>query len=434
MLEYSASWTLTIVLLVSVEIGIFYVILDNISVRKRNGTFIGIGLITLMVLGIGINILNVFPNIIVIVNMAIVAIFYKINYEVDIWNCIITIMICWFILSATESISMVIIAIVTSQSLGNVLCENPYKIIAVALSKFFLIIIFIFYKNKTISVDLEKQDFNLIAVPILSNILCLFIIFKFTFSITVKNSINNYMMFVITVIIILSNVAIIGMMKRLIKNNELKLENTLIKQKTIMDHENYIKLQKSYRNLRELQHDMKNHIICIKELYGDENKAYDYIEKVNEEVENINIFNTGNSIVDIILSEKKRICIENNIEFNTQININKGIPIEAIDLSSIFSNALDNAIEACYKIKDGDIKRYVDIKNTYVGNFLVIRVENSKINSIKMHNNKIVTDKVDGFGHGFGISSIRRCAEKYDGEVVVDHTKDKFILKIVIPI
>lgn len=434
MLEYSASWTLAIVLLVSVEIGIFYVVLDNISVRKRNGTFIGIGLITLMVLGIAINILNIFPNTIILVNMAIVAIFYKINYEVDIWNCIITIMICWFILSATESISMVIIAIVTSQSLGNVLCENPYKIIAVALSKFFLIIIFIFYKNKTISVDLEKQDFNLIAVPILSNILCLFIIFKFTFSITVKNSINNYMMFVITVIIILSNVAIIGMMKRLIKNNELKLENTIIKQKTMMDHENYIKLQKSYGKLRELQHDMKNHIVCIKELYGDENKAYDYIEKVNEEVENINVFNTGNSIIDIILSEKKRLCIENNIEFNTQININKGIPIEVIDLSSIFSNALDNGIEACYKIKDDNIKKYVDIKNTYVGNFLVIRVENSKVNNIKIHNDKIITDKVDGLGHGFGISSIRRCAEKYDGEVVVDHTKDKFILKIIIPI
>lgn len=434
MLEYSAPWTITIVLLVSVEIGIFYVILDNISVRKRNGTFIGIGLITLMVLGIGVNILNIFPNTIILVNMIIVAIFYKINYEVDIWNCIIIIMICWLILSATESISTIIIAIVTSQNIGTVLYENPYKIIAVALSKLFLIIIFIFYKNKTISVDLEKQDFNLIAVPILSNMLCLFIIFKFTFSITVKNSINNYMLLVITVIIILSNVAIIGMMKRLIKNNELKLENTLIKQKTMMDHENYIKLQKSYRNLRELQHDMKNHIVCIKELYGDENKAYAYIEKVNEEVENINVFNTGNSIIDIILSEKKRICIENNIEFNTQININKGIPIEVIDLSSIFSNALDNAIEACYKIKDGNIKRYVDIKNTYVGNFLVIRVDNSKVNSIKIHNNKIVTDKVDGFGHGFGISSIRRCAEKYDGEVVVDHTKDRFILKIVIPI
>lgn len=434
MLEYSAPWTITIVLLVSIEIGIFYMILDNISVRKRNGTFIGIGLITLMVLGIGINILNIFPNTIILINMIIVAVFYKINYEVDIWNCIITIMICWFILSATESISTIIIAIVTSQNIGTVLYENPYKIIAVALSKLFLIIIFIFYKNKTISVDLEKQDFNLIAVPILSNMLCLFIIFKFTFSITVKNSINNYMLLVITVIIILSNVAIIGMMKRLIKNNELKLENTLIKQKTMMDHENYIKLQKSYRNLRELQHDMKNHIVCIKELYGDENKAYAYIEKVNEEVENINVFNTGNSIVDIILSEKKRICIENNIEFNTQININKGIPIEVIDLSSIFSNALDNAIEACYKIKDGNIKRYVDIKNTYVGNFLVIRVDNSKVNSIKIHNNKIVTDKADGFGHGFGISSIRRCAEKYNGEVVVDYTKDKFILKIVIPI
>ncbi|SFB30564.1 ATP-binding protein [Clostridium frigidicarnis] len=434
MLEYSAPWTITIVLLVSVEIGIFYVILDNISVRKRNGTFIGIGLITLMVLGIGINILNIFPNTIVIVNMVIVAIFYKINYEVDIWNCTITIMICWFILSATESISMIIIAIVTSQNIGAVVYENPYKIITVALSKLFFIIIFIIYKNKTISVGLKKQDFNLIAVPILSNMLCLFIIFKFTFSITVKNSINNYMLLVITVIIILSNVAIIGMMKRLIKNNELKLENTLIKQKTMMDHENYIKLQKSYRNLRELQHDMKNHIVCIKELYGDENKAYDYIEKVNEEVENINIFNTGNSIIDIILSEKKRICTENNIEFNTQININKGIPIEVIDLSSIFSNALDNAIEACYKIKDGNIKRYVDIKNTYVGNFLVIRVDNSKVNSIKIHNNKIVTDKADGFEHGFGISSIRRCAEKYDGEVVVDYTKDRFILKIVIPI
>ncbi|MEN2259601.1 GHKL domain-containing protein (plasmid) [Paraclostridium benzoelyticum] len=45
-----------------------------------------------------------------------------------------------------------------------------------------------------------------------------------------------------------------------------------------------------------------------------------------------------------------------------------------------------------------------------------------------------MTDKKDKFLHGLGIKSIKQSVKKYNGEVVIDYTEDKFILNILIPI
>lgn len=82
-----------------------------------------------------------------------------------------------------------------------------------------------------------------------------------------------------------------------------------------------------------------------------------YINSIEDEVKNTkNIYNTGNVLLDIILYEKSRLCMENNIDFNVGIDFSKCEFIEMIDVSSIFSNLIDNAIEACSNIDDNNIE------------------------------------------------------------------------------
>ncbi|NGT96949.1 sensor histidine kinase, partial [Clostridium perfringens] len=102
------------------------------------------------------------------------------------------------------------------------------------------------------------------------------------------------------------------------------------------------------------------------------------------------------------------------------------------DICTIFSNCIDNAIEACKKIKDNN--RYISLKGNCVNNFYVIKIENSKTNKIKKLNGDFLTDKKDKFLHGIGLKNIRLALEKYNGEIIIEPLDDKFILKMLIPI
>lgn len=105
-----------------------------------------------------------------------------------------------------------------------------------------------------------------------------------------------------------------------------------------------------------------------------------------------------------------------------------------LDVCSIFSNMIDNAIEACIKIKDKDTNRFIKIKGTMVNGFFVIKCENSKINDIKFKYNNIKTDKKNSYLHGIGVKSIKSSVQKYDGDVFIDYQDYIFIVKIYIPI
>lgn len=107
--------------------------------------------------------------------------------------------------------------------------------------------------------------------------------------------------------------------------------------------------------------------------------------------------------------------------------------IQENDLCSIFANALDNAIEACTKI-DNELEKIIVVRVTYVNGFAIIKVTNTKVNNIKFTVEKIETSKHNKKIHGIGLSSIKYIASKYKGEVLVNYSKNEFILKIMIPI
>lgn len=64
----------------------------------------------------------------------------------------------------------------------------------------------------------------------------------------------------------------------------------------------------------------------------------------------------------------------------------------------------------------------------------MIKCENSKVNNIRLKENKILTDKKDSFLHGIGISSIKCSVEKYRGNTEISLLKGKFIMTIFIPL
>lgn len=97
---------------------------------------------------------------------------------------------------------------------------------------------------------------------------------------------------------------------------------------------------------------------------------------------------------------------------DTQIHIPKRMQVEYGDIGVLYGNLLDNAIEACRKLPEAG--RFIRIENKYVSGRLLLVVTNSKENEKNKH---LKTTKKDTYTHGYGIASVRRVVEKYNGVV-----------------
>ena len=139
---------------------------------------------------------------------------------------------------------------------------------------------------------------------------------------------------------------------------------------------------------------------------------------------------TGNDILDIILKEKSETAREKHIALSVTADLNGVDFIEPLDVSTIFGNGLDNAIEASEKLPEE--QRAILVKAGRVQNFFSVLIENSCLQNREYTKQR--TTKSDDFLHGFGISNMRKAAEKYDGQLTIKCENEKFTLKILIPI
>lgn len=236
-------------------------------------------------------------------------------------------------------------------------------------------------------------------------------------------------------IIVASNIVFIFILIKLLKSTEEKAKLELLNKKHDMEYNYYLNIKESQEKVKRLYHDINNHMTNIKLIQNQSSNVDEYINSINNEIKDFeNIYNTGNVILDVILSEKSKLCNIKNINFFCNIDFSKCDFLHMMDVSSIFSNLLDNAIEACDKIENGENKKYINIRGTIVKSYYIIKCENSKTNKVIIKNNKIISSKKDKYFHGIGIESIKSSLKKYDGEMEIENEENKFISIIYIPL
>ena len=194
--------------------------------------------------------------------------------------------------------------------------------------------------------------------------------------------------------------------------------------------EYYQDKQKDEERIQSIYHDMKNHLLVLegKESTPETKKMAKKLHKQIEDYEDY--IHTGNDFLDIIIKDKVKLAKEKNIDLTVMIDFSDIDTIEALDISTIFGNGIDNAIEAVEKLPEE--KRVILIKAGKINDFISIVMENNYDEKAVSKNNK--TTKKDTFLHGFGISNIRNATEKYGGTCTITKDKGKFVLKVLIPV
>lgn len=291
--------------------------------------------------------------------------------------------------------------------------------------------------KKLKTIDKEKLNIIIIVCCIISNFSVALIntlpSVLYRIKIDLYSQVNGFNINTTPKLSFLSSFLLLMIVFKIIKDIKEKSEERLLKEKIDIQYKYYLNLQESQNKVKKLYHDINNHIFCIKNLSYDKEDVNKYIEEMSKELNQFKeIHNTGNMILDIILNEKQNICNENNIDLTCDVNFSKCNFMEMTDVCSIFSNILDNAIEACNKTYMD--KKYIKIRGTLVKSYYVIRCENSKTNKLEIKNSKIITSKKDKFIHGIGLKSVKSSIKKYNGDLEIEDFKNKFLLQIYIPI
>lgn len=126
--------------------------------------------------------------------------------------------------------------------------------------------------------------------------------------------------------------------------------------------------------------------------------------------------------VNMILTLKAEKSKNLGIEYTVKANVPEDIKIEPLDLSSILSNMIDNAIHSAVKYKDVNGQGAVSVSMGMMGDYLAIRTDNDTLIEEQIDNiKKLFKDASDRRdGHGYGLLIIDENIKKYDGNIVVD--------------
>lgn len=203
-------------------------------------------------------------------------------------------------------------------------------------------------------------------------------------------------------------------------------------------------LEQLYDGIRGMRHDLNNYVADMEQLLqvsvqsgqmpeqvGQE--AEHYLYSMHKAAERLSLqFSTGNPVTDVILNRKGQICAQENIAMDGDLLYPSELGIEAFDLGILLNNALDNAIEACRHVPK-ERPRSVRIRGYVKGRMFFLVAENTCDDRlIRFENDELQTTKINARDHGFGMSNMRSCAEKYYGTIQYEVREGMFILTIML--
>lgn len=173
--------------------------------------------------------------------------------------------------------------------------------------------------------------------------------------------------------------------------------------------------------IKQIYHDMKNHLLVLEQTSG---AQIEDIHKLRHDIRQYeNYYRTGNKILDIIIKEKCSTAKKYNIEIDDNIDLSGINFLEALDISTIFGNLIDNAIEANTKLST-DQTKYIKISAAKKQHFLVICIQNSK--AFEGKKKKVI--------HGYGLLNVTNAVHKYSGEITTIDGDKEYTVNIIIPI
>jgi hypothetical protein len=214
--------------------------------------------------------------------------------------------------------------------------------------------------------------------------------------------------------------------------NELQKREYIISMRAENLMKNYDQIILHLHEVNILKHGIKNHLtalhILLKDNRQDEAKAY--LEKYTYEVDDIvQTAYHENYLINAVVHDMLCRAKESDIQVILDLKASPGNIAEP-DLISLLTNIADNALEACAKLPQ-ERKKFIHLTITRRNPYLTITCENSKSGEILKTNSEICSDKQER-GHGYGLKTIEKIVNSYDGIMDITYDEDTFTISLAV--
>ncbi len=190
--------------------------------------------------------------------------------------------------------------------------------------------------------------------------------------------------------------------------------------------------KKENKEISKFRHDWKNHMIVMQGLLeqGDMEEAKAYFDELSGKTD---MFKwkvaTGNETLDMILASKLVMIQEKGIDFDFAGSLTGISYMKPADLCIVFSNLVDNAIEAAEQCD----KKEICIKVTHSPEYCLCVIENTVIEKVVADEKGLLsTTKEDAGNHGIGLQNVKEILEKYPAELGFESDEKNFKAKLLL--
>ena len=219
------------------------------------------------------------------------------------------------------------------------------------------------------------------------------------------------------------------------RNQLLEEQDKLIKVKEAEKYQSYQKSKEAEEKMRRINHDLNHHFNYLLACGEDVGKIQEYIKNLKGEVNEVaKYFDTGSSIVDLILQEQYEKAEKLGIKLMVVGGFEEELKVEPAVLSVILGNLLNNAVEGASKTKS----EYKNINVTFYQEpkkeFYLEVSNTADIDNLKMKDGVLETTKEDKSLHGIGLKSVRKAVRENKGTMRINTENNMFVVEIHIPI
>lgn len=260
----------------------------------------------------------------------------------------------------------------------------------------------------------------LLAIPLIT-IICL--------TVLLHDQISGYIFWTICISFMAVNIITFSVNEIVIrKNAELqRIKDETAKYK--LTAAEYQIISDQYEKMRVLKHDYKKQMRAVSALVGDDNgQAQKYLTELQNKYEkNDYVKYTDNVILNMILLSTVKLCKKKKIELNISAACERYGFISKTDTAAIFSNLIENAVEACERSDE----KYISV-DLYAANgiFPSVKIENSSDIEPLYDKNGFISNKKDGKDHGLGMRSVKTAVEEYSGVFDWSYNKERKIFRV----